>query len=93
MTGSRSDGAISGRPRAAKPANNQGILLAGADRQPGGRPLLGWIAFSVTLAVFVVALPAVFFFWVLDLVTSIRAAMAASRGEEYEFPWSLQLFS
>lgn len=41
----------------------------------------------------IVAVPAVLFFFVLDMVTSIRAALAASRGEEYKFPMSLHLVS
>lgn len=37
----------------------------------------------------VVAIPAIVFFFLADIVCSIRAALAASRGEEYEFPFSI----
>ena len=37
----------------------------------------------------VVAIPAILFFFVTDIVCSIRAALAASRGEEYEFPFAI----
>lgn len=36
-----------------------------------------------------VAIPAVVIFFVTDVVCSIRAALAASRGEEYTFPLSI----
>jgi uncharacterized Tic20 family protein len=39
----------------------------------------------------VIALPVLLFFFVTDIVCSIRAAMAASRGEDYVFPFSLEL--
>ncbi|HEY4219959.1 MAG TPA: DUF4870 domain-containing protein [Myxococcota bacterium] len=46
----------------------------------------------VTLGVgLVVAIPAVLAFFVMDIFCTIRAAMAASRGEDYAFPLSLQL--
>ena len=31
--------------------------------------------------------------FVADVVCSIRAALAASRGEHYEFPWSFKFFA
>jgi len=44
----------------------------------------------VTLGVgLVVAIPAVLLYLLVDVICSIRAAMAASRGEDYQFPFSL----
>src|ERR1043166_4641350 len=51
------------------------------------------IVFSViTLGLGLIAVvPILFFYFLVDIVCSIRAAMAASRGEEYEFPFALEL--
>jgi uncharacterized protein len=54
----------------------------------------GIVLSVVTLGLgLVVALPAIAFFWIFDLVNTIRAALAAGRGEHFEFPWSLKLLS
>jgi uncharacterized Tic20 family protein len=37
----------------------------------------------------VLAVPVILFFFVVDIVCSIRAAMAASRGEAYRFPFTI----
>ena len=37
----------------------------------------------------IVAIPAVVLFFVTDIVCSIRAALAATRGEEYHFPFAI----
>ena len=50
--------------------------------------VLGSVTFGIGL---VVAVPVLIAFFVLDVVCSIRAAMAASRGERYNFPFSLEL--
>lgn len=49
------------------------------------------VVFSVVTFGFglVVALPAIALYFVMDIVCSIRAAMAASRGEDYEFPLTI----
>jgi uncharacterized Tic20 family protein len=44
------------------------------------------VTFGVGL---LVAIPAIVFFFVTDVVCSIRAALAASRGEGYEFPFAI----
>lgn len=38
-----------------------------------------------------VAVPALLAFFLVDIVCTIRAALAASRGEHYQFPFSLDL--
>jgi hypothetical protein len=39
----------------------------------------------------VVAIPLIVFLFLTDIWCSVRAALAASRGEEYEFPFTLPL--
>ncbi len=50
------------------------------------------VAAMVTFGVgAVVAVPVILFFFIADLVFSVRAAMASSRAEDYAFPLSMQL--
>ena len=37
----------------------------------------------------IVAIPAIVFFFIVDIVASIKAAIAASRGEQYRFPYAI----
>lgn len=52
--------------------------------------MIGAAIAAVTLGIgLIVAIPAIIFYFVVDIVASIKAMIAASRGEQYEFPYSI----
>lgn len=52
--------------------------------------LIGAAIAALTFGIgLVVAIPAIVFFFVVDIVASIKAALAASRGEQYRFPFTI----
>ena len=52
--------------------------------------LIGAAIAALTFGVgLIVAIPAIVFFFVVDIVASIKAALAASRGEDYRFPFTI----
>ncbi len=54
--------------------------------------VLGVLTFGVGLIVLIpVAVVVLGGLWIVDIICSIKAAMAASRGESYRFPFSLRL--
>lgn len=53
--------------------------------------LVGAAIAAVTFGIgLIVAIPAIVFFFIVDIVASIKAALAASRGEQYEFPFAIE---